>query len=182
MVVLCHTWEEVVMILFQLSAWPMVTSLTKRSQTRNAYVCFVRTKFYLLSESVSSSQPKIETERRSLCLQGRDWQWTGWETKERRQTTFVIFLLTGSFMHAWLFCASSPHQPSCLMLLFEFVLISSSSCCAASTDFPDSLSPFISIIPRFWQVFKTTSCIHTVMLSIGSSWSSNTCISVWRGP
>ena len=44
----------------------------------------------------------------------------------------------------------------------------SSSCCAASTDFPDSLSlslsPFISIIPRFRMAFLTTSCVHTKLV------------------
>ena len=38
---------------------------------------------------------------------------------------------------------------------------SSSSCCAASTDIPDPLSPFLPIIHRFWQVFRATSCILT---------------------
>ena len=38
---------------------------------------------------------------------------------------------------------------------------SSSSCRSTSTGFPDSLSPFVPIIHRFWQVFKTTSCVHS---------------------
>ena len=41
---------------------------------------------------------------------------------------------------------------------------SSSSCHAASTNFPDSLSPLVSIIPRSRQVFQATSCIGSDLL------------------
>ena len=41
---------------------------------------------------------------------------------------------------------------------------SSSSYSAASTDFPDSLSPFVPIIYRFQLVFLTTSCVRTELL------------------
>ena len=37
----------------------------------------------------------------------------------------------------------------------------SSSCRAASTDIPDTLSPFLPIVHRLWQVFWATSCILT---------------------
>ena len=40
--------------------------------------------------------------------------------------------------------------------------------------------PFVSIIHHFWQVFYV-SCVHTELLLISSSWSSNTCSSMWRG-
>ena len=40
-------------------------------------------------------------------------------------------------------------------------VLSSSSCRAASTDIPDSLSPLLPIIHRFWQVFRATSRILT---------------------
>ena len=59
---------------------------------------------------------------------------------------------------------------------------SSSSCRAARTDFLDYLSPFVSIFHCFWLVFKTTSCVLTKLLYIGSSWLSNTCAFVRRGP
>ena len=55
-------------------------------------------------------------------------------------------------------------------------LISSSSH-AAGTDSLDSLSLFTSIIHHFGQVLYTTSCVHTVLLGIGTSWLSNTCTS-----
>ena len=58
----------------------------------------------------------------------------------------------------------------------------SSSWCAASTDFPDPLLPLVSIVHCSWQVFQATSCIHTELLLIGSSWSPNPSSSVWRGP
>ena len=37
----------------------------------------------------------------------------------------------------------------------------SSSCRAASTDIPDSLSPLLPIVHRLWQVFRATSRILT---------------------
>ena len=37
----------------------------------------------------------------------------------------------------------------------------SSSCCAASMDIPDPLSPLLPIIHRLWQVFRVTSCVLT---------------------
>ena len=65
----------------------------------------------------------------------------------------------------------------------SFILsIASSSCHASSTDFLDSPLPLISIVHRFWQVFSVTSCVHTELLLISSSWPSNTFSSMWRGP
>ena len=46
---------------------------------------------------------------------------------------------------------------------------SSSSCCAASTDIPDPLSPLLPIIHRLWQVFRATTHI---LLYVWSNWSS----------
>ena len=40
-----------------------------------------------------------------------------------------------------------------------------------------TLSPFVSIIHRFRQVFHTTSCICTELLLVNSYWSANTAIS-----
>ena len=56
------------------------------------------------------------------------------------------------------------------------------SSCAASTDFPDTLSPLLSIVHRSQHVFHATSCISTELLLISSSCSPNPCMSVWRGP
>ena len=39
--------------------------------------------------------------------------------------------------------------------------LSSSSCCAASTDIPDPLSPLFPIVHHLWQVFRATSRILT---------------------
>ena len=49
---------------------------------------------------------------------------------------------------------------------------SSSSYQTTSTDLSDTLPPPVSIDHCFWQVFKTTSCIDTELLYVGSSWSS----------
>ncbi len=55
-----------------------------------------------------------------------------------------------------------------------------SSCQAASTDIPGPLSPFLPIIPRFWQVLRTTSRILTELLYVGFSWSPCFCEGVHR--
>ena len=66
--------------------------------------------------------------------------------------------------------------------MFNQYSTSSSSCCTASMDPPDPFSPFISIIHHSWEIFKATSCISTEQLYVGSSWSSCSCSSMWRGP
>ena len=48
--------------------------------------------------------------------------------------------------------------------------VSSSSCCAASMDIPDPLSPLLPIIHHFWLVLRATSRILTELLYVGSSW------------
>ena len=48
-------------------------------------------------------------------------------------------------------------------------------------DLPDPLPPPFSIVHRFRPVFKTTSCIGTELLYIGSCWSSCLCSVMWRG-
>ena len=53
----------------------------------------------------------------------------------------------------------------------------SSSCRAASMDLPDSLLPPISFV----HPSPATSCIGTELLYIGSSWSSNLCLSTRKG-
>ena len=57
---------------------------------------------------------------------------------------------------------------------------SSSSGRTNSTYIHDSFSPPLSIVYRFRQVFRDTSCIGTVLLYLGSSWSSCFCSSMWR--
>ena len=68
------------------------------------------------------------------------------------------------------------------MYIYIYIYVSSLSWRAASKDFPDSHSPFVSIIHRFRQVLYKTSCVRTEVLLIGSSWSSNTYTNVWRVP
>ena len=47
-----------------------------------------------------------------------------------------------------------------MIIIYIYIYIySSSSCCAASTDIPDPLSPLLPIIHRLWQVFRVTSRI-----------------------
>ena len=60
--------------------------------------------------------------------------------------------------------------------------MSSSSCCATSTDLPDSFSPPISIVHRSQELFKAISCNSTELLYIGSSWLSCLCSSIRRVP
>ena len=56
-------------------------------------------------------------------------------------------------------------------------------CCrVARMDFPDSLLLFASITPRFWHMFWTKSCVRIELSEMNSSWSSNSWMSVWRGP
>ena len=72
-----------------------------------------------------------------------------------------------------------------LLELFLCVYISlslPSSYRTTRADFPDSLSPLVSVVHRFRKVLHAISCIRTEQLHIGSSWSSNPCWSVWRGP
>ena len=59
---------------------------------------------------------------------------------------------------------------------------SSSSCRPASSDAPKTLPPPVSIVHRFQQILKDTSCIGTEQLYIGGSWSSCLCSNKWRGP
>ena len=56
------------------------------------------------------------------------------------------------------------------------------SCHADCTDFPDPLSPLLSIVYGSRLVFQATSRIWTEILFICHSWSSNFCSSIWRGP
>ena len=49
-------------------------------------------------------------------------------------------------------------------------------------DFPDLLLPAVSIVHHSQEVFQATSCISKELLYIGSSWSSNLCSSMCRGP
>ncbi len=63
-----------------------------------------------------------------------------------------------------------------------YVVSSSSSCRAASTDIPDTLSPRLPIIYRLWQVLRSTSRILTQLLYVCSSWWSNFCPAIYGGP
>ena len=56
----------------------------------------------------------------------------------------------------------------------------SSSCRDAGMDLPDLLSPPVSIVYRFWEVFQANSCIGTELLYLGSCWSSCLCSSTFR--
>ena len=49
-------------------------------------------------------------------------------------------------------------------------------------DFPDSLSPFVLFLHRFWLVFFTRTCGRTDMFKVSSCWSTNSGRSVCRGP
>ena len=49
------------------------------------------------------------------------------------------------------------------------------SCCAASMDIPDPLSPLVPIVHRLWQVFRATSHILTELLYVCLSFCSTIC-------
>ena len=63
-----------------------------------------------------------------------------------------------------------------------WILSSSSSYRAGSTDIPDPLSPLLPIVHRPRQVFRTTSCILTQLLNVRSCWSSCFCAAVCGDP
>ena len=63
-----------------------------------------------------------------------------------------------------------------------FDSISSSSCCAISTDIPGRLSPHLPIVHWFRQILRATSRIGTELLYVGSNWTSCLCSSMCRGP
>ena len=67
-----------------------------------------------------------------------------------------------------------------LSVCLSIYISSSSSCHATNTDFPDPLSPPISIVHRSREVFKATSCISAQLSYIGSSRSSCLFSSMWR--
>ena len=74
---------------------------------------------------------------------------------------------------------------TCFHTLYDekkYIYISSSSCCAASTDIPDPLSPLFPIVHRLWQVFWATSRILTQLLYVCSSWSSCFSSAICEGP
>ena len=62
-----------------------------------------------------------------------------------------------------------------------YTYISSSSCRAGSTDFPDLLSSLFPIVHRLRQVFWTTSRILTELLNVCSCWSCF-CTAMCGGP
>ena len=64
--------------------------------------------------------------------------------------------------------------------IYIYIYISSSSCRAASTNFPDPLSPPVSIVHRFPEVFQAISCIGTELVCLGFSLSSYHCSSMWK--
>ena len=67
--------------------------------------------------------------------------------------------------------------------LIDWVISSSSSsCCTASTDIPDPLSPLLPIVHRFWQVFRATSRILNEQLYVCSRWSSCFSSAICWGP
>ena len=45
--------------------------------------------------------------------------------------------------------------------IISSILNNPTSCCGASTDIPDLLSPLLPIVHRYWQVFRATSRILT---------------------
>ena len=91
--------------------------------------------------------------------------------------TYLLLLFYYIFTFIPIFSTSAN---ICSSICFSFVFLS--SCRAASTVLFDPLSPHVSIVHRFREVFQVTSCIGTDLLYLGSSWSSNLCSSMWRVP
>ena len=63
--------------------------------------------------------------------------------------------------------------------IYMYIYIYISSWHAASTDFPDPLSPLVTLIYRSRQIIHATSCISTELLQIGFSLWPKLCSSVW---
>ena len=101
---------------------------------------------------------------------------------------FLTSALHNHFLPAKTSLLFIPLSTVILVLILHFLQLiiwlipSSSSCHAVSTDFFDSLSLSLSIIHRFQQVFQTTSCVCTDLLLINSCWSANAGTSMCRGP
>ena len=70
----------------------------------------------------------------------------------------------------------------CVHLNINIRISSSSSCCAASTDIRDPLSPLLPIIHRLWLVFRARSHFLTELFNVCSSWSSWFCLAICGGP
>ena len=59
---------------------------------------------------------------------------------------------------------------SCILFVAHFI------------SYSEPFSPPLSIVHRFRQVFRATSCIGTERLYVGSSWLSCLCSSMWQAP
>ena len=94
-----------------------------------------------------------------------------------RDAEIHIYIL--SFPHTLTHTHTHTHTHIDIYIYMIYVCI---SCRAASTDIPDSLSPFLPIVHCFTQVLRSTSCILTELLYVGSSWSSCFCSTIWGGP
>ena len=94
MLLTCHDDDE----WYHLNYQPDRVNLTdkKKESNRKRFRLFHMYKIYLSSESVPSSQPKIEIERKKLvAAEKRATVNRG--RRKRRQMTFVIFLLASCF-------------------------------------------------------------------------------------
>ena len=111
-------------------------------------------------------------------------QWNSFFTKSC-QVRYSANLLHSLLM--WLIVLSlslcNVHSLVCWVLSIMTLMSSSSSSShrAISTDIPDPLSSPFSIVHCFQQVFRNASRIGTELLYIGSSWSSCSRSSMWRG-
>ena len=70
----------------------------------------------------------------------------------------------------------------CMYVCMYSIYNISSSWYPPSTDIPDLLSPTFSVVNFFRHVLRTTSCIGTELLYVGSGWSSCLCSSLWNVP
>ena len=75
---------------------------------------------------------------------------------------------------AFLQCLNEHHSQMSML-----TVSSSSSCRTISMDIPDPLPPTFSMVHRFRQIFKATSCIGTEQLYVCSGWLPCLCSSIY---
>ena len=104
-----------------LSAWPVVTWLSKRSQTWNTSICFVETKF-IGCQNPSDSQLKIDWKKEACASKGETVC-----TGERQKTFFfyssAVCMLDYSVTAAFIvsLCVSSPYSTLYIYILYIYI-------------------------------------------------------------
>ena len=116
---------------------------------------------------------RLVNKRDRVAIENHSWQLQLVQSEQCEQARYPR---TRAVLHLDFFCVST------LLLPLVVLILTSSSCRAASTNIPDPLSPLLPIVHRLWQVFRATSRILTELLNVCSSWPSCFCPAIWGGP